>query len=130
MEHKEHNAEFKTTVNKRFEDLNKLIGPNRAQLSTKVSGVHFEILKELSKEKIAAKRQEEILIEITHTEKMAHKQLPFQLQPKAPAKPVAPAKVKAAVKPKVEKTKPTKPVAPVKAAKKTAAAPKKAAKKK
>ena len=129
MEHKEHNAEFKAVVNKRFEDLNKLIGTNRAQLSTKVSGVHFEILKELSKEKIAAKRQEEILTEITHTEKMAHKQLPFQLQPKAPVKQAA-AKPKTAAKPKAEKPKPTKPAKPAKSATAQRTAPKKAAKKK
>jgi hypothetical protein len=74
------NSELQATVNKRFEELLKEIGPNRQQLSTKVSMAYHELHKELSKEKVDAKRKGIIMQEIKNIEKMAAQQLPHHLK--------------------------------------------------
>jgi hypothetical protein len=131
------NSELKAAVNKRFEELFKHIGNNRVQLANKVSGVHRELNKELSKETIDEKRKVQIMIEVSKIEKMAAQQLPHMLRhavkpisenpaspvaaapkppaPPAPVKPPQAAKPVAAkpvaAKPVVAKPIPTKPVA-------------------
>jgi hypothetical protein len=90
---KELNSELKAQINKRFEDLFKEIGNNRQQLAAKVLEVHRNINKELSKEKVDEKRQNELLAEVSKIERIAAQQLPHILRkpmPGAPPKPVAP----------------------------------------
>jgi hypothetical protein len=103
------NSELQTTVNKRFEDLLKEIGPNRQQLSTKVSMAYHELHKELSKEKVDAKRKGAILQEIKQIEKMAAQQLPHHLKKpgtvSAPLSQKISKPVSASVEPKKEEKK-------------------------
>lgn len=113
---KEFNAKLKNEINARFDVLFKKIGNNRQQLANKVVTARHELIKELNKAKVDAKREAEILREVTSIEKMAAKQLPHLERtvvvsapqqkpiekpspPKTPATPVpTPAKSKPAAK--------------------------------
>ena len=85
------NKELKEQINTTFADLFKEIGNNRQQLNNKVLNVQMGIIKELSKGKVDAKRQKEILHEVSATVKMAAQQLPhMKLNLPKPATPSAP----------------------------------------
>ena len=86
------NKEFKEEINKVFTDLFKEIGNNRQQLVAKVLSQHKELHKELTKNKIDTKRQNEIRAEVSRIVKMAHQQLPH-LKAESP-KPAVPVKKK------------------------------------
>ena len=92
------NKELKEEVNMTFADLSKEIGNNRQQLANKVLEVHREINRELSRNKVDAKRKMEILAEVSKVVKMAAQQLPH-LKMNAP-KPVATTPKPAAAPPK------------------------------
>lgn len=105
-------TKLKETVRQRFDELYHRIGTNRQSLATKVLLVDQSINKELTKEKIDASHEAEILRKIREIEKIANNQLPHI--PKPISSPVStPA---SAPKP-APAAKPTKPVKPEKTAK-------------
>ena len=102
---------LKTTVRKRFDDLYHRIGTNRQKLATTVLLVDQSINKELTKEKIDASHERDILGKLREIEKMANNQLPHMPKPvgSIPApQPKAAAQPKAPAAPKLEKKAATK----------------------